>query len=180
METERLTLRQWVASDREPFAKLNADLEVMEYFPEILSEGESNSLVERLESKINEMGWGVWAVELKGTNTFIGFVGLNSPSEKLPFSPCVEIAWRLSKKYWGKGYATEAAQAALRFAFEDLHLDAIVAFTTVKNIRSQAVMEKISMLNTQQNFLHPSVPDDNELQEHVLYKITQKQWASAF
>lgn len=178
IETQRLKLRRWVTSDRKPFSELNADSDVMKHFPGTLSEDESNSFLDIIESRISRNGWGFWAVELKRTNAFIGFVGLNSPAIKLPFSPCVEIGWRLSKKHWGKGYATEAAQATLRYAFEQLSLNEVVAFTTVKNIRSQRVMQRINMSNTNQDFLHPSVPAESGLQEHVLFKITQKEWAS--
>ena len=98
METQRLKLRQWIASDRKPFSKLNADPQVMEYFPDVLSETESNAMVDRIEALIKKNGWGFWAVELKASGAFIGFVGLHSPRVKLPFNPCVEIGWRLAKE----------------------------------------------------------------------------------
>lgn len=176
IETERLTLRQWKASDRKPFAELNADPEVMEYFPSTVSESESHQFIQRVTAKIEESGWGFWAVELKDSNDYIGFVGLSNPASKLPFTPCTEIGWRLAKRYWGKGYATEAAQAALKFAFENLSIDEVVSFTSVQNKRSQAVMKNINMTDTCQNFMHPSIPVGNELQEHVLFKITRAEW----
>ena len=176
METQRLKLRQWIASDRKPFSKLNADPQVMEYFPDVLSETESNATADIIESLIGENGWGFWAVELKANNAFIGFVGLHSPRVELPFNPCIEIGWRLSKQYWGNGYATEAAQAALNYGFEHLKLDEIVSFTSVVNRPSQAVMRKINMTNTNENFMHPSIPAGNALEEHVLYKITKVDW----
>ncbi|MDB9952010.1 GNAT family N-acetyltransferase [Porticoccaceae bacterium] len=176
METQRLKLRQWIASDRKPFSKLNADPQVMEYFPDVLSETESNAMVDRIEALIKKNGWGFWAVELKASGAFIGFVGLHSPRVKLPFNPCIEIGWRLSKEHWGNGYATEAAQAALNYGFEHLKLDEIVSFTSIVNRPSQAVMRKINMSNTNENFMHPSIPDGNALEEHVLFKITKADW----
>ena len=173
METQRLKLRQWIASDRKPFSKLNADQQVMEYFSDVLSDTESNALADRIEFLINKNGWGFWAVELKASRAFIGFVGLHSPRVKLPFNPCVEIGWRLAKEHWGNGYATEATQAALYYGFEHLKLDEIVSFTSVVNRPSQAVMRKIHMTNTNENFMHPSIPEGNALEEHVLFKITK-------
>lgn len=176
IETSRLKLRHWKDSDQKPFAELNRDPEVMEYFPDILTEAESNLMIQRITAKFDENGWGFWAAELKDTHDFIGFVGLNSPTANLPFTPCVEIGWRLSRKHWGNGYATEAAQAVLKFAFENISVTEIVSFTPLQNIRSQSVMQKIGMTNTGQNFIHPSVPVGDKLQEHVLFKITKAQW----
>lgn len=126
-----------------------------------------------METIISNQGWGFWAVELKSTNSFIGFVGLHQADVELPFSPCVEIGWRLSKKYWNNGYATEAGRAALKFAFEILKLNQVVSFTSLKNKRSQAVMQRLNMINTNQNFEHPKLPIGHQLREHVLYKITK-------
>ena len=103
-------------------------------------------------------------------------MGLHTPKETLPFSPCIEIGWRLDEKYWGNGYATEAAFKSLEFAFEELDLDEVVSFTTTENLKSQGVMKKIGMTNTSQNFMHPAVPKDNPLCEHVLYKMTKAEW----
>lgn len=173
IETNRLKLRQWQPSDYAPFAKLNSDSEVMKYFPSTLSEEESNALAQRLESTIDLNGWGFWAVEHKSSNQFIGFVGINSPTADLPFKPCIEIGWRLAKPFWRKGYATEAAQESLKFAFSYLNLTEVVSFTPVHNQPSQAVMKKLGMYDAKQNFIHPSVPDGNVLQEHVLFKISK-------
>ena len=167
LETERLKLRQWKHSDYKPFSEMNADSEVLKYFPHTLSESESNALADKIESLIAKKGWGFWAVELKNSNDFIGFVGLHEPTD-LPFTPCVEIGWRLAKQYWRHGYATEAAQAALKFAFETLCLDEVVSFTSLLNKRSQAVMQKLNMVDSGQNFEHPNVPVGNQLREHVL------------
>lgn len=177
LETDRLKLRQWLPSDYAAFAELNADPEVMEYFPNTLSLTESNAFAKKIETIISNQAWGFWAVELKSTKSFIGFVGLHQANPELPFSPSVEIGWRLSKKYWNNGYATEAARTALKFAFEILNLNEVVSFTSLKNKRSEAVMQRLNMINTNQNFQHPKVPIGHQLREHVLYKITKSQWA---
>lgn len=177
LQTKRLSLRQWQPSDHVLFAEINEDPEVMEHYPSILNEEESNSFAKKLEALITKIGWGFWAVELKSNKQFIGFVGLHKPEADLPFTPCTEIGWRLSKKHWGKGYATEAANAALKYAFEILQLDEVVSFTSPQNIKSKSVMERLNMVDTQQNFEHPSIPAEHKLREQVLYKITRAQWA---
>lgn len=173
LETNRLKLRAWKAEDYSLFANLNADSVVMEYFPATLSAEESNRMADRINERMTARGWGLWATELKSTNEFIGFVGLNVPSGTLPFSPCVEIGWRLDRKFWGIGYATEAAMEALRFGFEELELDEIVAFTSTHNYRSRAVMYRLGMQDTGENFFHPDIDRNHPLCEHVLYKITR-------
>lgn len=176
LETKRLLLRQWQADDYVSFAKISNDPHVMEYYPSILSELESNALAKRISDLISKQGWGMWAVALKQNNQFIGFVGLHKPDYDLPINPCIEIGWRLAKNYWGNGYATEAANAALKFAFEILHLSEVVSFASVNNKKSIAVMKKLNMHNTLQNFDHPNMELFDELREHVLYKITKTQW----
>jgi len=176
LETKRLILRQWNKEDLEAFSLLNADPEVMEFFPKVLSRKESNAMAEKIKNLISDRGWGFWAVEVKNESAFIGFVGLNEPHYDLPFNPCVEIGWRLAKKYWSKGYATEAGSASLEFAFDQLNLDEVYSFATVHNIKSQAVMERLRLKNTMSNFNHPAIPKDSPLREHVLYKIDKKSW----
>ncbi len=174
--TPRLYLRQWQPEDRPAFAALNADPLVMRYFPGPLSPSASDELARRLQGLIQERGWGCWAVEIPGTVPFIGFVGLHVPSANLPFSPCVEIAWRLAADFWGKGYASEAADAVLRVGFEQLGLDEIVSFATATNHRSIAVMQRLGMSHTGEIFDHPEIPIDNALRPHVLYRLTKAQW----
>ncbi len=168
--TERLILRNWRASDLQPFARLNADPAVMEFFPKALSEEESNAMAARIKDRIEREGWGLWAVERKDTGEFIGFTGLSVPVADLPFMPCVEIGWRLAKEHWGNGFATEAARAVLRFAFDELKLAEVVSFTAATNLRSQAVMRRIGMSNTGADFEHPNVPPGSSLRRHVLFK----------
>jgi RimJ/RimL family protein N-acetyltransferase len=174
--TARLRLRQWKLSDRECFAKLNADPRVMEYFPSVLGRHESDALADRCEALINERGWSFWATERMDTHEFIGFVGLHIPTANLPFSPCVEVGWRLAVKHWGNGYATEAASGALRVGFEQLGLREIVSFTSVLNNRSRRVMEKLGMTFNEEYFEHPSVPEGSELRQHCLYRMSLKNW----
>jgi RimJ/RimL family protein N-acetyltransferase len=177
IETARLLLRQWRADDSNPFAALNADADVMQFFPARLSELDSNAHMQRISAAIDERGWGLWAVELKATKEFAGFTGLNIPFfPDLPFYPCTEIGWRLARQFWGQGYATEAAQASLKFAFKNLGLEEVVAFTPVLNLRSSKVMQRLGMINTEQNFLHPAIPVGHNLREHLLYKITRAEW----
>jgi RimJ/RimL family protein N-acetyltransferase len=179
-ETDRLKLRQWKSSDRDPFAALNGDPKVMEFFPATLDRASSDAIFDRLQSDISDRGWGFWAAEIKETNQFIGFVGLNIPTYDLPhfnrYSPCVEIGWRLAVPYWGKGLATEAAMGALQVGFHRLGLTEIISFTTIKNIRSRAVMERIGMEETETIFQHPLVPVDSNLGKHCLYLLSRDRW----
>jgi RimJ/RimL family protein N-acetyltransferase len=174
-KTERLYLRQWREDDQEPFANLNADVRVMEFYPVTLDRQASDAMADRVRAAIADRGWGLWAVELLATQEFIGYVGLSVPAVKLPFSPCVEVGWRLAYDFWGKGLATEAAREALRVGFERLDLSEIVSFTAVINRRSRAVMTRIGLVEVG-NFLHPSLPPDSRLQPHCWYKIDRRDW----
>jgi RimJ/RimL family protein N-acetyltransferase len=170
LQSPRLTLRQWEAHDLEPFSALNADAEVMEYFVAPLSASESAALIVRMQSAITERGWGNWCLDIEGTCA--GFVGLNVPSYETPFTPCVEIGWRLARQYWGRGYASEAARLALAYGFGTLKLEEIVSFTTVSNRRSRRVMEQIGMTrDAAGDFDHPRVPEGHPLRRHVLYRL---------
>ncbi|GJM14548.1 MAG: hypothetical protein DHS20C12_29510 [Pseudohongiella sp.] len=174
----RLLLRAWKPSDYEEFAKLNADPQVMEFFPNVLNREQSDALAERIDGEIKTRGWGFWALEeLAGhADNFLGFVGL-SMSEDIGFGPCVEIGWRLSRSIWGKGYGSEAACAALSYGFSTLHLDEVVSFTALENARSMKLMQRIGMTNTHRNFQHPKLAPGHRLQEHVLYTISKEQWS---
>jgi RimJ/RimL family protein N-acetyltransferase len=168
-----LVLRRWQPGDIEPFASLNADPRVMEFFPATLSRSESEAMILEIEKRIDKLGAGLWAVELKENKEFIGFIGLNVPDYPLPFSPCVEIGWRLAFDYWGKGYAQEGARASLAFGFEQLGLREIVSFTTAGNLRSRRVMERIGMTyDPSGDFDHPRLPERHPLLRHVLYRKT--------
>ena len=175
-QTPRLRLRQWRESDRRPFAALNADPRVMEYFPALLSREDSDAMIDRCQSRFAERGWGNWAVEIVATGEFAGFAGLSVPSHVLPFSPCVEIGWRLARGHWGRGLASEAAREALRIGFERLGLAEIVSFTALGNLRSRAVMERIGMQDATENFEHPGVPEGHPLRPHCLYRLSRDRW----
>lgn len=177
-DTARLRLRQWQPADREPFAALNADARVMAFFPSLLTRIGSDAMADRCLSLIEERGWGFWAAEMKDSHQFIGFVGLHVPVPELPFSPCVEIGWRLAFPYWGQGLATEAARSALRVGFEVLGLSEIVSFASVGNLRSRAVMEKLSMNEAAETFEHPHVPVGSPLRKHCLYRLSRAQWSA--
>jgi RimJ/RimL family protein N-acetyltransferase len=177
LATERLRLRQWRASDLAPFAEMNADPRVMEFFPARLEREASDALAKRIETKIAERWWGLWAAELRASGTFIGFIGLQPPPPTLPCSPCVEVGWRLAQPYWGKGLASEGARAALRCGFEQLGLDEIVSFTVPANRRSRAVMERLGMTEDKAGaFEHPNIPAGSPLRLHCLYRLSRKRW----
>ena len=173
-KSNRLQLRQWRDSDRAPFASMNADPRVMEFFPALLSREESDAAVDRQIAHISQYGWGFWAVERLVDQQFIGFVGIKTVSDDLPFAPAVEIGWRLAPEFWGQGYATEAARVSLQVAFERLQLEEVVSFTVVGNFRSRAVMEKLGMREAAETFLHPALPAGHPMQEHCLYRISRE------
>ena len=172
ISTQRLRLRQWRIEDRPAFAELTADPEVMAFFPAPLSVAESDALVTRMHDLIAANGFGFWAVENNASGECIGFVGLNTVTN-FPFGDGVEIGWRLARKAWGQGYATEAALAARNFAFTELALDELIAFAVVANTPSLAVMRRIGLTDTGRNFTHPRVDPDSALSEHVLYALPQ-------
>jgi ribosomal-protein-alanine N-acetyltransferase len=175
VRTDRLVLRGWTAGDRIALAAMNADPRVMEFIGEPMTPEQSEAFAVRIEAKFAEQGFGFWAVELVGVVPFIGLVGLNVPSFDAPFMPAVEIGWRLGADHWGRGYASEAADAALRFGFDVMGLEEIVAFTAASNVRSQRVMERLGMTrNPRDDFEHPSLPAGSPLRPHVLYRIRAK------
>ena len=172
LRTERLLLRPWRASDRPAFAQINADSRVVECLPGVMTRDESDAMVDRIEAHIERHGFGLWAVEVPGQVEFIGFIGLAIPTFEAPFTPCVEIGWRLDADHWGRGYASEGARAALAFGFASLGLDEIVSFTVPHNLRSRRVMEKIGMTRDQAgDFDHPRLPEGHTLRQHVLYRL---------
>jgi ribosomal-protein-alanine N-acetyltransferase len=172
LRTARLLLRRWRPEDRAPFAALNADPRVMEHLPRTLSRAESEAVATAIEAHFAEHGFGHWAIEISGTTAFAGFVGLAVPRFHAHFTPCVEIAWRLAAEHQGRGYATEAARAALACGFGPLGLDEIVSFTTPANTPSRRVMEKLGMTrDPADDFDHPLLPEGHPLRRHVLYRL---------
>ena len=181
LTTERLLLRQWREDDLEAFAAMSADPEVMEHFPSTLTRAESDAVVARLQAHIEKHGFGFWAMELPGVAPFIGFTGMQyvtfdapfvAPLDSLPSARTVDIGWRLARDHWGKGYATEAARAALAHGFGPLGLEEIVSFTATANTRSQSVMARLGMTrDPADDFDHPNVEDGHRLKRHVLYRL---------
>jgi RimJ/RimL family protein N-acetyltransferase len=169
LRTDRLLLRHWRASDLAPWVALNADPAVREHFPTVETREQSAESMALISGSLDERGWGLWAMEVRDTGDFIGFTGLN-PVHGLPFEG-VEVGWRLACAAWGHGYATEAARAALAYAFDVLELPEVVSFTSRTNLRSQAVMRRIGMTrDPADDFDHPRVPP-GPLRRHVLYRI---------
>lgn len=171
IQTARLLLRQWQSSDHAAFVAMNKDDKVMQYFPEKWSSQRSLSFIESFTHLIDIRRYGFWATVERDSNNFIGFVGLNDVPENLPIDKDIEIGWRLIPEYWGRGYATEAAEGALAYAFNELKVPKIVAFTPVANQKSRRVMEKLGMSLADETFLHPNVSAASGLQEHVLYAL---------
>jgi 3-dehydroquinate dehydratase/shikimate dehydrogenase len=176
LRTERLCLRAWRESDLALFAALNADPKVMEYFPSTLSREQSDGLVRRIEENMALRGYGFWAAELLETKALIGFIGLNDVPDAMPFAPGVEIGWRLSREFWSRGLAREGAEASLDYAFDELELDAVVSFTSVLNLPSRKLMERLGMhRDPDEDFAHPSLAADDSLSQHVLYHLARSE-----
>lgn len=168
LRSERLILRPWRDEDREPFAALNDDPAVMEHFPAHLTRHQSDVSVQRIRDHFDREGFGLWALEIPGVAPFIGFTGLARPG----FIPGVEIGWRLAHAYWGAGYATEAARAAVSFGFGELGLDEIVAMVVPANVRSQRVMARLGMVRDPDgDFDHPRIPE-GPARRHWLFRLT--------
>lgn len=172
IETDRLLMRRWHEADREPFAALNADAETMRYFPSPLDRAASDAMVDVIESRFAQHGYGLWALEVTATGEFIGFTGLNGPmGDGIPGAGGVEIGWRLAKHAWHQGYATEAATAALDRAFNAIGLPEIWSFTSVLNEPSQAVMRRIGLAEYTR-FDHPRIQPGDPLRPHVMFHLT--------
>ncbi len=177
VKTKRLILRPWQENDLEAFAGLNADPKVMEYFPAVKTFEESVKEQEAILEHFKKHGYGWWAVSEKNNANFIGFIGLRYIDFPASFTPSVEVAWRLAYAYWGKGYATEGANASLEYGFKVLKLPEIISFTSILNIRSQAVMKRIGMHHdSQDDFDHPKLSKEHKLSRHVLYRLKLSQW----
>jgi len=174
LTTERLLLRRWRDSDRLPFQRMNADPRVMEFMPGPLTPEASDTLIDRIERHFESYGFGLFAAELLEGKTFLGYIGLSIPTFDAPFMPAVEIGWRLSAQYWGRGLATEGARAVARYAFEILSFSSLVSFTVPANLRSRRVMEKLGMIHDPQaDFDHPRLPQGHPLRRHVLYRLNR-------
>jgi RimJ/RimL family protein N-acetyltransferase len=174
IETERLKLRAWRDADLAPFAALNSDPSVMEHLPSLLSPAESDAFAGRIRAHFSQHRFGLWAVELRATGAFAGFVGLSIPRFEAHFTPCVEIGWRLAREHWGRGLASEGALASLDFGFAELGLEETVSFTVPQNRRSIGVMRKLGMHHSpDEDFDHPGLPPGHRLKRHVLYRLSR-------
>lgn len=172
LETDRIVLRDWSGDDLEPFAAMNADERVMEFYPAIIGREDSDALAMRLQKDMDVIGFGLYAVEVRSTGNFIGYVGISEVRFPTDFAPALEIGWRLSAQSWGHGYATEAARACMAYAFSKFEFPDLVSFTTHRNMKSIAVMERIGMQrNPADDFEHPNLPAGHPLRPHVLYRI---------
>jgi len=172
IETERLILREWRDEDLAPFARMNGDPLVMEFLPRVLDEKTTARHMKEFQKHFKVHGYGLYAVEIKETGEFAGFVGLNTVDFKSHFTPAIEIAWRLDYEYWGKGYGSEAAKAVIAHAFNGLGLRELVAFTVHDNARSRHLMEKIGMTyDAKGDFDYPALKKGHPLGRFVLYRI---------
>lgn len=174
LSTKRLGLRRWNETDIKPFTEMNKDAEVMKYFPNILTDRETIEMMQRINLHFEKNNFGLFAVEDKITNQFIGFTGFNIPAFDMFFTPCVEIGWRYKKEVWGQGFATEAAKACLQYGFQTLGFEKVLSFTSVINTPSEKVMKKIGMRKSRE-FNHPRIDVTNILCRHVLYEIKNNQ-----
>jgi len=177
LKTERLILRPWTDNDREPFFILNSDPVAMEYFEKPLSREESDTAVDRIMKHFEEKGFGLWVMESKETGEFIGTTGIFIPYFEAAYTPCVEIGWRMGVKYWGQGLVSEAARASLKYGFENVETEEIVAVTVPTNFRSRAVMDRLGMTHDPKaDFDHPRVSDGHKYKRHVLYRLKKTEW----
>ena len=171
LRTERLVMRRWQDSDREPFAELNADPHTMRFFPATLDRAASDALVDRLEERFEAQGFGLWALEVAHTGRFIGFTGLNPMPDDVPGAGGMEVGWRLARTAWHHGYATEAARAALDVAFGGVGMTEVYSMTAVLNEPSQAVMRRLGLTEFAR-WDHPRIPEVSPLRPSVTYRLT--------
>ncbi|WP_435412577.1 GNAT family N-acetyltransferase [Psychroserpens mesophilus] len=174
-KSERLGFRNWNAKDLDEFAKINADEEVMEYFPKPLTRNETLALIDRLKKHYNEKGYTYFATELLETGELIGFIGLVYQDYQSEFTPATDIGWRLKSRAWGKGYATEGAKKCLEYAFKELQLTTIISVFTEKNIKSENIMKKIGMEKIG-SFNHPKLKAYPNYEKCICYQITKTNW----
>lgn len=170
IQTARLSLRRWRDADRDPFAEMNADPEVMRYFPATLDRAASDAIVDRIEYLFDRQGFGLWALEVAATGQFIGFTGLNPMPDGVPGAGGMEVGWRLARGAWHHGYATEAARAAVDVGFTGAGLDQIWSMAAVSNLPSQAVMRRLGM-TPHANFEHPALAVGHPLRLHIAFLL---------
>ena len=180
LETARLILRPWLDRDREPFARMSTDPQVMAHLLPFASPEAVDAWIDRQQTHLGTQGFCFWAIESKADGAFIGAAGLLRVGYEAHFTPAVEVGWRLDRRFWGQGYAPEAAACAIRFGFEHLELHEIVANTVPANRNSRRVMEKLGMSRTAaDDFDHPLVPIEHPLRRQVLYRLPRDRWSGS-
>lgn len=170
LEGARVRLRDWREADRAPYAALNADPAVREYFTGLMTRAECDAQIDRFAAHLAQYGFGFWALEIPGVADCAGFVGLKHLGDTDPIGPGVEIGWRLARAAWGQGYATEAARLCVDFAFRQLGLPELLAWTAAANQPSRRVMQRLGMVLARE-FDHPRIPPGHPLRPHVLYRL---------
>lgn len=166
--TERLGLRNWHTSDLAVFTEMSQDPEVMEFFPNLLTEEDCIGFIKRMQNHFQKFGFCYFAVDILETGKFIGFTGMLNQTYESHFTPCVDIGWRLKRSAWGKGYATEAAKSCLNFAINNLNLKKVYSLASVPNINSISIMKKIGM-EYHSTFQHPALLNNDFLKDCVVY-----------
>ncbi|WP_323789813.1 GNAT family N-acetyltransferase [Psychroserpens sp.] len=174
-KSERLGFRNWNDSDLDEFANLNADLDVMEYFPKPLTRTETSDFIKRLRTHYETFGYSYFATDIIETGELIGFIGLAYQEYKTEFTPATDIGWRLKKSAWGNGYATEGAKKCLEFAFKNLNIESVISVFTEKNIKSESIMKKIGMVKIG-TFNHPKLKAFPQYEKCICYKIDKDSW----
>lgn len=169
-ETKRLVFRDWNEQDLNEFRIMNKDTRVMEYFKKILNKEETDRFYNAIQDEFRNYGYGLYAVETRHNNDFIGFIGFHWANFNSQFTPCIEIGWRLKYEAWGNGFATEGAKACLKYGFDTLGFNKIYSFTSKINLPSENVMKKVGMVKVME-FEHPNIMENNPLRKHVLYSI---------
>lgn len=170
IETERFILRGWRDADRTPFAAMGRDPEVMEHLGPLSSREEADAAVDRQMLFQQTLGHCFWAIERKADGAFLGFCGLKPGVPDTPIGDDIEIGWRLARAYWGQGVAREAAEASLAWGFANLPAPRIIAITTIGNIRSWGLMERLGMARRPDlDFMHPILADDDPLKPHITH-----------
>jgi len=173
LETKHLYLRQWREEDLSPYAQLTSNQEVMKFFPKLLTTEQSDVAALKFQKLIAHRGWGFWAVEEKSTGKFMGYAGLHAPSTVFPFSPCVEIAWRVEEHCWENGYVLELGETIVKFAFKEASLEEIVYFSSIHNKRAESVVSALAFKKEKNTFAHPMVGEEDFLSEHYLYRLVK-------
>jgi RimJ/RimL family protein N-acetyltransferase len=168
--SEHLGFRRWEMHDIAAMAQINADPQVMEFFPTVQDAAQTEAFVVRMQQQMADKGYCYFAIERLEDQSFIGFIGLSDKTFKADFTPCVDVGWRLAANAWGHGYATEGAKRCIEYGLNELGIKKIYAIAPVANVKSEHVMKKIGMSKVSV-FMHPLLADDVRLRECVVYEI---------